>query len=97
MRFFAKSEKLFGLAELLGAVALREQWNYDGDCRSTGFRRLLHTGLSPVASATVTWRVWRCCLTPVRALRVYPSAAGPSRSKTEDFSYIASQSALALW
>ena len=24
---------LFGLGKLLGAVALREQWNYDGDCR----------------------------------------------------------------
>jgi hypothetical protein len=31
-----KVGKLFGLVELFGAVALREQWNYDGDCRSTG-------------------------------------------------------------
>ena len=34
-----KVGKLFGLGLLLGAVALREQWNYDGDCRSTGLGR----------------------------------------------------------
>jgi len=38
-----KVGKLFGLGLLLGAVALREQWNYDGDCRSTGLGRQLPT------------------------------------------------------